>query len=162
MSKSIAEQRIETQLIFNRLADAQPGDTISYQELTDAGGIDVTGDGRGLLHTARNKAENELHCLFSTVRNVGLRRCLPDENPGELEDANKRVRKAARKLIRRSGRVIIEDMTQPARLQFAAQVTIANVVAHVTSDKTSKRIAAAVTEAGHALPLSKTLEHFGK
>jgi len=72
--KWIREASADARLMYQRLAEMDIGDFVTYEELNGIIGRDVQKEGRGFLNTARSMAEREDGKIFGVVINQGLKR----------------------------------------------------------------------------------------
>lgn len=161
MNKSIPEMSVETRLLLQRLEKAAVGETVSYAELTNLCGRDVQGPARGMLYSAM-RATLSSGVVFATVRKTGVKRLADNEIVGVGEAAIPRIRRLARRSVRKLTAVQDFDaMPNEAKIRHNTMVSMLGAVAHVTGSKTVKEVQLRVAAAQNALPLRKTLAAFG-
>jgi hypothetical protein len=162
---SISETKIETQALTRLLLTAEVGQTIAYEQLNAACGMNTQDDARGYLATARKNAEAELHCVFDTVFNVGLKRLEPAEYHGVGTKVRNGLRRKARRTFRRLTRITnaeYESLPAESRNALDAERTMLAFVSRASGNAARKKIEGVVQDQRQAIPFAKTLELFKK
>lgn len=160
MSKTIADLRIETRILANRLKEAKVGDVVPYAELSKLIGSDVQNKSRHLLASAKRVAERDEKCLFSIVRKSGVKRLAPGEQPGEIDLQRVKIRKSAKRALRRSKHVNWSELNESERSQLNATRTLLYFTAQSTADKKLEDTKVLTEKTGQEIAFQKMLEHF--
>ena len=162
-NKSFPKVGLDSQLLYERLIKAVPGDLISYEELSEIVGRNVQTDAYSSLRTARNRARSQDRIVFAAIDNVGLK-CLEDE--GLVDRAGKAIQSARNKM--RNG---IKDMSciqnydtlsdsQKVRHNaFGAILLLGN---RITAPRKIKALEGMVSQKMQKLTLRQTIEFFAK
>jgi hypothetical protein len=161
--KSIPERSVDTQFLLERLLETDPGETITYEELTDLIGRDVRpgGDAYPNLFSARRIAQHDHRIVFEAVRKVGIVRLRDDAIVRTAPGSIQRARRAAL----RGSKVLacVEDfdnLSDKDKLQHNTALSVLGVIAHFAKPKSVKTVAAAVSDAKTRLPVARTIAHF--
>lgn len=159
--KGIKEINLESKLLFNRLKDANIGDVITYEELSEIIGVDVQGAGRNYLNTARYMCEREKDKTFGTVINYGIK-CLNDSEVVETAVyAVGHIKRTSKKYIKKLKCVNdFGKLSNDDKIRFNAYASTLGVMASITRSANIKKIEAKVQETQERLPYAKALEAF--
>ena len=162
MGKSIPEMSVDTRLLYQRLAELQPGETITYEALSALVGHDVQRR-RQNLTSARNKALNEDGIVTEAVAKVGIKRLTDHDNvSGTGEALRSRVRRATGKAVRKLMAVDFAALTQEDKIRQNAELSQISALKAFAKDHYTARLEAEVKKAnvGMPLPLGRTLDSF--
>lgn len=116
--QSFATRRMETQLLEQRLLKMEPGEFVSYDDLTAVCGVDVRGAGYPLLASARKAAGRALSTIFDAVRGEGIKRLEEDEKVAAVSRLVSRGRKTIRKAGDLSCRVDYDAISDDKRREL--------------------------------------------
>lgn len=160
MGTTIPEANIDTKTILERLRKAEPGELVTYAELSEIIGRDVRATARGCLTSAMRGALRE-GLVFSSVKNEGVR-LLPDDGiAGVGLAAVKHIGRAARRAGKKLACVRDFDaMPNAAKVQHNMGMSVLGAIVHSTSAPSMKRVEATVEKAQTQLPIAKTLDIF--
>lgn len=163
MSKPTIQQiSIDTRAIIDRLAEAQVGEVITYQELTDLIGRDVQTVARGNLRTAVLHFERD-GIIFGTVIGEGIKLLPDNELVGAGENGVGRIRRLARRTARKlAGFRDFAALGPSDKTRVLAHQSVLGAISSFTRPRTVDRIAAGLTEEQKALPVGRTIELFKK
>lgn len=154
---------LDSQLLYDRLIQANPGDTISYEELNGIIGRNVQTEAYGCLYTARLKARSLDRKVFGVIANVGLK-CLEDEEIIATSlDSVKRVRNRARSGLK--SLICLQDyasLPDPLKIKHNAVAAILMVANRVTAPKNVTALEGRIAEKMEKLTFKQTLEFFEK
>lgn len=158
MPRTIPELSIDAQAIERRLDAVNPGETVTYAELSRLVGRDVQKD-RGPLQTAmRRLTANQK--VFSAVRGEGVKRLTDAEilglSPAALASMSGKARRTAKKLAA----VDYAALDQQQQAAHNAALSVFAVVSHMARPASMKLLEARVAETHEALPIGRTLEAF--
>lgn len=159
MAQTIAEQAVDTRLLIGLLSKAEVGQVFSYQELGKHLGRRVEGS-TGNLISARRALERDYQIVFGTIWGQGIKRlsdaeiiALGDKLPG-------RVRRLARRTIKKITIARDEALTNEQIVHRNAAVSMAGVLMHVATKSGMAKLEKAVQVNAGELPVGKTLELF--
>lgn len=151
----------ETRVIAGRLGRLQPGETVSYDELTQLIGRDVTGSARHILESARKRAEREQGIALGCVRSEGIKR-LEDEHITDIgDDAIVRMRRQSKRASRRMLNAA-QQVGPELSVKVHARASVLGAIALCANDKRTKQIEQQITSGGNGqtLPAGKVLDLF--
>ena len=154
MSKSIAETRVETQLLVERLRKLEEGETVSYSELNQICGADVQTVAAGWLRTARKRVEQEEKRIFDVVRGEAIKRLSPSDSVGLISANRVKIRKFAKRTLRRTECIQWDKLNKEEQLRLNLERTVAATVSVVSTDKQAERLTASVAANGNPLPFT--------
>lgn len=159
--KIIGEASVDARLLYQRLAEMNIGDTVSYKELSDIIGADVQGRARCYLNTARMICERENDKSFGVIRNEGLRCLDGPELVSTSLSAVEHIRRTSRRQIKRMR--CVKDysaLSDSDKVRFNTYTSIFGVMATMTKDSNIRKIESKVKEVNEQLPYAKMLEAF--
>ena len=160
--KSIAEISIDTHVVYKRITALNPGEIVSYTELSTLIGRDFQSFGRGNYETAQKIALRENRMVFSSVRGVGIKRLKNEEIPAVVGYGTMtKIRKAAK----RGGKKIIasdyDTLSSEGKIRHNTGLSILGAFVQMTRPKSIAQIDEAVkVEDMNKLTYAKTLEQF--
>lgn len=159
--KKVKEATVDTRMLYKRLSEMNPGESVSYTDLSNIIGRNVQGDARFNLNTARKMVEREDSKTFGVIINEGVK-CLEDKEivitGGNAID---RIRRYSGRAARRFQ--CISDMgklTNEEKIKLNANASILGAIAFIGRAKNIKKIEAAVMATQEQLPYAKTLDVF--
>lgn len=152
----------EAQRLAQRLSEVQPGEVVTYCELTTLIGLDVQTRGRGLLATARKHVLRDQQLVFEPIRNEGMK-CLTDEEIAASGASHlRRIHNASRRGVKKLSAVKnFAQLTPVQQLRHNTSMTLLATFFEVSRAKNMQRVEHVVQHAGRALPLQETLKVFG-
>ncbi len=159
MSKGIQAKSADTSIVENRLRNTQPGDIVTYDELTKLLGRDVRVFGIGNVATARKVLVTE-SVFFDTIPNEGYRRLDAEESCQASKHYVRRVKSAARKGMKHLQHVPFDQLSDDGKkthLTTSAQLGAVTLFAGANAEK---KIGSNV-EQGKPLAIGATLKLFG-
>lgn len=142
------------------LVDLPIGKTAPYSALSDAAGFDIT-ENRFALSKARNRAEEESGGLFETVRGYGVRRLPSEHIPDVGLHAVRKVRRAAKRGVKRLSGVRVNDIPELEKHRLMAHKSQLGAIALVADGRKTVSIAA-VSNGLELPPRDAILALFGK
>jgi len=154
---------LDSQMLYDRLIQASPGETISYEELTGIIDRDVQTEAYGCLYTARHKARSLNRKVFGVIANVGLKCLEDDEIVATGYESIKRVRNRARSGLK--SLVCLQDyagLPEPLKIKHNAVASILMVANRVTAPKKVAALEGVVAEKMEKLTFHQTLRFFEK
>ena len=162
-SKRVIGQRAyETQLLADRLLKTQPGELVSYEELSKIAGMDVRpgGPGYGRLGSARNIALCEGRILLEPVAGEGIKRIVPEEQAGLGPKYVSTLKRASRRRLRKLAAVEYDKLNDQQRTQHNVAASVLGCVEVFTRPKSLEKLTGAVQQATAKLPIGDTLKLF--
>jgi hypothetical protein len=155
----IGEKSIETSLLYQKLSTMNPGETVSYGELSEIAGRSVQESGRSALNSARRMCERDDGKVFGVIRNEALK-CLDDnEIVGTAASTIEHIKRTSRRGVRRMGAVRnVAGLGQDDQNRFNAYTSLLGVVAEVSKGSNIKKVLGRVAETRERLPYAKMLE----
>jgi hypothetical protein len=130
-------------LIGGCLAQAEVGETVTYESLISLTGVSDRDELLDLIYRERPALERN-KCVFDAVNNVGFRRL----NDHEIADyLAKKLCKKARRLGRRSRRKLngvenFSNLSQAERANWNASYSVAALIEYAASNKRVETVAA--------------------
>ena len=159
-SRTIPEASLEAQLLYERLCQAQPGDEITYAELSKIATRNVQTTARSALNTARRRCENHDHIVFSTISSVGLRRLTNEEIPKSTQRNIDHIRRTASKAAKRLACVNYKELSQRAQITHNTNMSLLGVLSEVSKPSGGKLREQHVSLSQQVLPIGRTMEIF--
>lgn len=158
--KTVFELSLDTKAIYDLLATAAVGQTISFAAMSDSLGRTVMG-GEPHVQSALHRIQSMDGRVFANVRGVGYRRLNDAEIVGtgtrEIDTIRRRAKRAGRRLT------CVADfaaLPNDLKVKHNTFLSMFGAIASMMKPKAVKRVETEVTRAQAALPLAKTLEAF--
>lgn len=160
MNKSIPELSVDTRLLYQRLIKLQPGEAVTYDELSALIGADVRVKRRSNLYSAMRKALSD-HVVCSAVIKYGIKRLQDDEIAGLGDGVVDRIHGAAGRAVKKLSCVSDFDaLSNDNKVKHNAAMSMVGAIALATKPSRVEKVTAAVRTAQSQLPVAKTLELF--
>lgn len=156
--KSQPENEADILAVKDLLLACPTGETVTYEAASNAIGRDIQTDARYILTAAVRAAEEQAGSRFGCVTRVGIKRLPVEDIPALGVSYITKARRAAQRGLKRlSG---VRD-NAPAAIQqkINAQCAQLGAVALIARNESTRKIEAQ-TEAGHVLPIGRTLSLF--
>lgn len=137
------ERSWETDVLVETLLAVPVGETISYQQLSEACGQNVQGEARGKLVSALSILERDHSVLFDSVRAFGYQRCTPTGVVKKATGAIRRIHRSAKRGLVRTECISADERQQleaTDRLKLDTGKTILTQLARVTDNHSQKKI----------------------
>jgi hypothetical protein len=158
--KSIPEMAIDTRLLLQRLLKAAVGELVSYQELSKEISRDVQREANPCLQSAMRAALRQ-DMVFSTVRNVGVKRLTDRELAGVGEATRQHISRSARVAMKKMSKVQdFKALTDTEKVRHNTGLAMLGAVAHIASPKQAKALEGRVSNSLAVLPVQETLAAF--
>jgi hypothetical protein len=158
--KTNAENQRHIDLIFERLRKAAIGDLVTYANLNDLIGGDVTKRDRYKLDHARRIIKGSDQYDFDVVRRVGLKRLNDSEIIGTTAVSRKKIHRAVRRANKRLEPIDVNGLSNEDLIRYSAEVSLTGVLITMTDPRRMKTIRARVTLKNGKLDLQETLKLF--
>lgn len=156
--RSIPEISVDSMILYKRLAKAEPGEVIPYDELSELIKTDVRGKGYGYLSTARNRARSNDMMVFEAVRGEGLRRVPNHAICDVSEDCMGRARRQVRKGLKILVCADYDKLDDPGRHKHNVMAATLGAINLVTSPAKRREVDAKIGAA--AIPTAETIKLF--
>lgn len=152
------ERSIEVTLMVERLDRCQPGEMVSYEELSRIALVDVQHEGRSKLDSARRILQNEKEKLFEPLIGKGLK-FLTDEGiadcgPGRVLRLNRLAKRALKKQMLSDPKKLPPDKA----LKNNAVLSVLGLAVISTQETKLKSIEVAVRKTQQKLDLGETFK----
>lgn len=158
MAKPKFEKSADTLIIENRLRNSQPGELVTYDDLTRLLGRDVRTSCYGNLRRALHNLERD-HIVFLTVRAEGVKRANDTEAAESADSFRQAAHRANRRMVKRICAVKdFESLPKETKQRALTLQTIAGIVDLATSSKGVAKVNKVIENS--ALPVGKTLDLF--
>jgi len=153
------KRSIETQLLIDLLARAEPGDLITYEEMKDACGVDCQRARHALLTARRHLLKHERKG-FAAVKGEGVQRLDANGMVEAAQDGLRRVRKCAHRETERIvyGVPDIQELSEENRHRYNARRCMLELLRGAASGKNEKLAIEAVKKRGGVIPQSQLLK----
>jgi hypothetical protein len=161
ISKMIHEKSNDTKIIESVLAEAEVGQTITYQELSAAIGRDVRQFAYPSLISARRCLQNTKRMVFGVEANVGLIRLNDSGIVESTEHDRKIIQRRAKRTIDKLRCAEFDKLTGEEKRRHVTASAQMGAVAMFASKNATKKIAGKVNGSSDALPIGETLKLFG-
>jgi hypothetical protein len=158
--KGIQAKSADTSIIENRFRNTQPGDVVTYDELSKLLGRSVIEFGRGNVAAARRTLIKE-SIFFDCVAKEGYRRLNNEEAVSASEHYRSRSRKAARRGMVHLQHVPFEGLTEEAKRKHLLVSAQLGAIDLFSSSSAAKKLESAVKDTSHKLAIGETLKLFG-
>lgn len=147
----------DTKFIAQLLAKAEPGGTVTYQELSDAIGRDVRKFARSALCTALRHQVAEGR-VFEAIHNEGYRRLTSEEViKTQAAKGLSRISRTARRTAQRVQAVDYAKLGDSDKTAHNTQLSILGAVTQMTKPKAMMEVEKAVKTRSETLPIGETL-----
>jgi hypothetical protein len=162
MNKPKFEIAIDTRLLYQRLTQAEVGQTVTYEELSAEVSRPITGDDHN-LQSALRRAFRDDGMVFSNIMRVGYTR-LTDADIVKTSDADiGKLRRASKRAAERLFSVKEFDaLPNELKLKHATSASVFGAIAASLKKKGIAQVEAAVRDVGKELPVAETLRLFSK
>lgn len=129
-------------VIAECFASCPVGETITFYELSEAIGFDVT-TRRELIQAAKNKVFADTKALMESVYKVGYKRLPSDQFAPSMQKQRNRIRRASGRAFKRySAAVAVENNIAPDQLRLISrELSVLGLVSHLTKDRSVAKIA---------------------
>ncbi|MHB8285474.1 MAG: hypothetical protein ACYDD1_12450 [Caulobacteraceae bacterium] len=146
----------DTRLLLQRLLKVEPGEAITFGDLSLAIGRKVEG-ADGHLQSARRMAERDHCAVFSSIIGKGYQRLLPAQVVAAAEHGLHKIKRAAKREGNRLATVDPLVLDQTNRDLMNARMSGLAIIVHVTRPPTIEKLTGAVRAHGEKLAISQTL-----
>lgn len=152
------ETSSDARFIAQLLAKAEPGETVTYEEMSEAIGRDVRRFARPALYTALRQQVRESR-VFESVPNEGYKR-LTDEQVVATQAANglSRISRTARRTAQRVQAVNFDGLSNQSKIAHNTQLSMLGAVAQMTKPSVLLAVEQSVKQRGDCLPVGETLK----
>lgn len=134
---------IETRLLYARLKALQPGETVSYEDLSREIGKDVHRGSWHFLTTALSWLEREDRIVTECDPGTGVRRVTNEEHTAVMQLHRKRAQGQLRRGIDKAACADYERLPDQSRREFNRELAHLGVLHAMSGEKAAKAIAQA-------------------
>lgn len=161
--KTIPQISVDSQTIYRRLVQLQPGEVITYDTLAELIGRNCTAghSGYGNLYTARKKALNENQMVFGPVQGIGIKRLDDAESVSASRDQLNRSRTAARSSRRIAATIDPKKLSKDERTIYEATTLTAATIDLVTKPAKQRALETRI-KANDKPPVADVLRMFAE
>jgi hypothetical protein len=160
IKKGIAVKSADTSIIENRFRNTQPGDVVTYAELSTLLGRDVREFSMSNIATARRTLVSE-SIFFDCVTNEGYKRLTAEEAVNASDHYRTRAKKAARRGLVHLQNVPFDSLSEESKRKHLTASAQLGAIELFSSSKSSKKIETAIGNNNHKMALGETLKLFG-
>lgn len=157
--RGIQSKSADTLVIENRLRETNPGDLVTYQELSTLLGRDVRMFCQSNTQTARHALVGE-SIFFDCVPNEGYRRLTNNEAAFASDSHRERIASTARRGLRHLRHVPFDELAADAKKKHLTMSAQFGAIQLFGSSKATKKIEAAVKDTA-PMAIGETLKLFG-
>ncbi len=150
---------LDAQTLLDVLLEMEPGDFVSYQDLSDLIGKDVqVGEGYRALFRARTILEREEHNVVAPIPGQGVK-CLTDEEMVQSGRGfiGKAGRAGARSISRVSCVKKFDELPNEKKIEHNYVLSIAGAIQHFARPKTRKQIEERIAQTRKPMSCDETL-----
>ena len=155
---TIAETSIEAKLVYERLKRAGEGDIVTYSELSEVAGRNVTGRARNVLQTARRMCERTDQIVFGCVMKIGLRRLKNDEIPDTGVAKLSHIRRAVRRASKTMACANYDALSPEKRLLHNVTLSMFGVLHEASKTSVGALLAKDVVASSQLLPIGRVFD----
>lgn len=157
----IPQVSIDGQVLTKRLAEINPGETITYGEMSNLIGRDVRKEGHSALVCARKYLLRDYQAVFESVMGVGLKRLVDNEIAKIGSHYLRRINKMSSRGIEKLSAVDWNNLDNESKIRHNTDMSALAVQKELSSPRKLKSIEQVVITANRRLPIGETLAIFG-
>lgn len=158
MAKTIPQISIESQTLIKLLITISEGQTVTYDQMSEAINRDVRKHGRSSMTTARRRLAHDEGIYFEPEAGVGLRRCTDREKATCGAAAVKHIGATARRAVRKLTAVQeFDKLPRELQVEHNASVSMLGALGAASGMRKLESVRKAVNKSADVLPLAKTL-----
>ena len=162
LNAKLFEMTADTAILYKHLTAMEPGDTVSYREMSTMLGREIRGD-NSHLQSALRAASRDSGAVFDCVRNVGYRRLTDSEIVQTSAPRTARLRKRVEREGKRLAMVANFDaLAINLKQDHNARVSVLGAIAQALKPKAIAEVRNHVSTSMETLPIAKTLEMLGR
>lgn len=154
------EKSSDTKIIESILSESKVGDLVTYEQLSKAIGRDVRQFAQPSLRSARQGLLNSKGFVFGTETNVGLRRLNDEEIVDSTEADRARMRRSARRSIKKLTVVDFEKLPDDKKKQHVVASAQMGAIEMFATKNATKKISSKVDEGKKTIAIGETLKMF--
>lgn len=161
--RAIPELHIDAQVIANRLAKVEEGETITYEEISALISVpDIRSQNhRHRMESARRVAQREHGKVFECVHGIGLKCLTSKDKAGLHRGATRRMHTLARRTAKKIATADYDSLDREARAEYNAGLSMMGALSQATKPKVTLAIRDAVDKQSEKLAIASTLKLFG-
>lgn len=138
----IGQISVDAITLAKRLAKAEMGETVTYLEMNELIGRDVTEKAKHVLKTARNTVQHENKILFGTIQNIGIIRLTDAEIAASSHKPLRHIKRTAVRAARALSCAVGENLTPEQQRSVSAAGSILGAIALFSSTKSVRQLEA--------------------
>jgi hypothetical protein len=150
---------LETQILTDVLRNLQPGESLSYAELSKIAGVEINGTSYQ-LRSAREIVMRENGIVAEPIHGIGIKRLRNVEIVNSTSRGVSRITKAAAREARKLSKADFVVLDEATRRSYATYASVIEVVGTITSGKGVARVAANIPATAMELTLAQTMRLF--
>ena len=163
LKRTVPQISLDSQALYDRLKKAAIGEFIPYAALSGLIDRDVTGKARGCLTTAMRAVLSRDRMVFSCIRSEGVKRLADAEIVGIGPVVVKKLRKAAKRGIRKLSCVQnFDSLTPEQKTKHNSHVSVLGALHQACQETSIKKVEQKVEQSQQKLSLAGTLDAFKK
>lgn len=159
--KTYYQKSAEAQAIELFLETAEIGQVITYSDISDAAGVDVTSSAhRGKLRTARESLQNGQQMLFGCVKGIGLKRLDDAQIVGAGASMIRTMSRQATRAARALACADFASLSDADKIKHNVSMSIAGAVRISTSEASRVSLERKVLSNGGKIDIHSTMQFF--
>ncbi len=152
----------DTRFLLQTLEKAEPGETITYESMSEAIGRDVRRHALHALYSALRMVVKE-HKVFEAIPNVGYRRLTDSEIiKTQADKGMSRIRRTAKRTALRVSSAQVANLNNNEKVQMNTQLSMMGAIAHMSRPSELKVLEEKVRARADQLPIGETLSAMTK
>ena len=155
------EKSNDTKILESVLAEANIGDLVTYEKLSQAIGRDVRQFAINSLRSARHILLKNKRMVFGVETNEGLRRLNDNQIVDSSESDRRRMRRLSTRSLQKLSVVNFDGLTDEKKRQHVVASAQFGAVQMFASKNATKRIQSNVSNDRTTLAIGETLKMFG-
>lgn len=162
MKKAIAEISIDSHAIYQRLIKAQPGELITYVELSNIIGRDFQSFGRCNYETASRIALRDNKMVFVAVRNQGIKRLENEAIPSVIGvNSISKIRRLSKRSAKKIMATNYDALSNESKIIHNTGLSVLGAFMQMTKPKSISVIEEGIKANDlNRMTFAKTLEQF--
>jgi len=160
IKKGIQSKSADTLIIENRLRNTEPGDLVTYDELSTLLGRDVRKYCSGFVQTARKSLITE-GVFFDTIKNQGYQRLDNEQACNASQHYIDRARRTAKRGINHLRHVAFDSLTKDGKKKHLTASAQLGTMHMFATGSAAKKIGNKVNGSTTPVPVGETLKLFG-
>jgi len=160
--KSLTEVSFETRLLYQRIAEMNTGETLTYEEMEAL--IDRNPrpgcKGYSNLYAARRMAENNERIVTCAVQNIGIKRLDDSQIANTGKTAISHISRSCYRAAKRLTCANFDALSNDDRITHNASLSMLGAIRQASNAAAVKRVESAAREQNDQLTVGRVLELF--